>query len=115
VKGPDVASGKTVRRLVLSVDDISAALKKCEAMSCSDGGIGSGLTVDFDAGSRLNYWFVANDQMIQHSDTTPVSSAKLTTDTPTRIAGTLAIDDQPSGGPVVNVQFDASLVKTLTK
>jgi hypothetical protein len=73
------------------------------------------MTVDFDAGSRLNYWFVANDQMIQHSDTTPVSSAKLTTDTPTRIAGTLAIDDQPSGGPVVNVQFDASLVKTLTK
>src|SRR5262245_20558591 len=49
-KGPDMASGKIVRRLVLSSADVSGALESCQSMSCSDGGIGEGLTIDFDAG-----------------------------------------------------------------
>ncbi len=39
----------------------------------------------------------------------------LTTDTPTRIAGTFTLDQQASGGPVVQVTFDAPIVKTLGK
>ena len=69
VKGPDLVSGKTIRRLVLSAADVSAALKKCASMSCADGGIGDGMTIDFDAGPRLNYWFVGRDQLVQHSGT----------------------------------------------
>jgi hypothetical protein len=113
VKGPDVVGGKTIRRLVLSVADVGPALRKCNDMSCSDGGIGDGMTIDFDAGARLNYWFVANDQLVQYSGTARPDTVKLTTDTPQRLAGTIAIDDRGAGGPVVKVQFDATLLKEL--
>jgi hypothetical protein len=113
MKGPDPASGKPIRRVVLSAADVAAALKKCDNMSCSDGGIGDGMTLDFDAGSRLNYWAVGNDQLVQYSGTAAPDAAKLTTDTPQRIAGTVTIDARSSGGPVVKVQFDAALVKEI--
>ena len=87
VKGPDVASGKTIRRVVLSVADVASKLGSCNTMSCSDGGITEGMTIDFDAGPRLNYWFVANDQMVQYSGTAEPVSLKLATDTPQRFAG----------------------------
>ncbi len=68
VAGPDVVSGKLMRRLVLSTKDVSAAIKACESMmSCSDGGIEEGMTVDFSGEPRLGFWFVANGQLIQHS------------------------------------------------
>ena len=115
VKGPEVGSGKVIRRLVLSMADVSDALQSCQTMMCSDGGIGEGMTVDFDSGPRLNYWFVANDQLIQYSGTVAPTAAKLTTDTPTQIAGTLSFDATSAGGPNVQVEFDASLVKELKK
>ncbi len=37
VKGPDVVSGKTIRRVVLSVADIGPRLGACGTMLCSDG------------------------------------------------------------------------------
>jgi hypothetical protein len=115
VKGPEAGSGKVIRRLVLSMTDVSDALQSCQTMVCSDGGIGDGMTVDFDSGPRLNYWFVANDQLIQYSGTVEPTAAKLTTDTPTNLAGTLNIDATGAGGPNVQVEFDASLVKELKK
>ena len=111
MKGPDVVSGKTIRRVVLSVADVGPALRKCDSMSCSDGGIGDGMTIDFDAGPRLNYWFVANDQLVQYSGTAAPDTVKLTTDTPQRLAGVVTIDARSAGGPVVKLQFDAALVK----
>lgn len=113
VKQPEIGGGGTVRKLVLASEDVSAALKACKTRICSDGGIGEGLTVDFDAGPRLNYWFVANDQLIQYSGTTPKASATLTSDTPARVAGTLRFDDSGAGGPAVEVTFDAPLVLEL--
>ena len=98
VRVPSIGNGKPMRRLILSTADTTAALKACQNRMCSDGEIGEGMTVDFDAGERLHYWFVANDQLIQYSGTAVLSSAKLTTDTPTRIAGTLDIDDTAAGG-----------------
>jgi hypothetical protein len=115
MKGPDPVTNKVIRRLVLSVVDVSAALKGCATMMCSDGGIEEGMTVDFDAGPRLNYWFVANGQRIQYSGTAEPSVAKLTTDAPGRLAGTLKIDGRSAGGPLVDVTFDAALVKELKK
>lgn len=115
MKGPDMMSGGIMRRLVLSTSDIGAKLKACQSMMCSDGGIGEGMTIDFDAGPRLNYWFVAKDQLIQYSGTAKPDAAALTTDSPTRIAGTISLDAQAAGGPKVDVQFDASLVKELKK
>ena len=115
VKGPDMVSGKTIRRLVLSSTDVGAALKKCASMSCSDGGIGDGMTIDFDAGPRVNYWFVGKDQLVQHSGTADPASIKLTSDAPDKVAGQWDHDASAGGGPVIKVSFDAALLKTLQK
>jgi hypothetical protein len=115
VKQPEMGGGKPIRRLVLSVEDVTAALKACKTSMCTDGGIGDGMTVDFDSGPRLNYWFVANDQLVQYSGTIEPSVAKLTTDTPARVAGTLKFDAAGAGGPTVDVTFDANLVLEVTK
>jgi hypothetical protein len=114
-KGPDVVSGKTIRRVVLSVADIAAKLSACGTMLCSDGDIGEGMTVDFDAGPRLNYWFVGNNQLLQYSGTAEPASLKLTADTPQRLAGRWDIDESAAGGPRVQIEFDAPLVKEVTK
>jgi len=116
VVGPDVISGKPMRRLVLSTKDVSAAIKACESMmSCSNGGIEEGMTVDFLGEPRLGFWFVANGQLIQHSGVIKPEVATLSTDRPDHLAGTLTFDQSASGGPSVAVSFDASLVKTLKK
>jgi hypothetical protein len=115
VKGPDVVSGKTIRRVVLSVADVSAKLSACGTMLCSDGDITEGMTIDFDAGPRLNYWFVGNNQLVQYSGTAEPASLKLTADTPQRLAGTWDFDESAAGGPRVQVDFDAPLVKEVTK
>ena len=111
VTGPDEVSGKLIRRLVFSSADQSARIKACAAMSCADSGLGEGMTVDFGAGSRLNYWFVGNAQRIQYSGTAKPEAAKLVADTPRRLAGTLTLDDSAAGGAKVNIDFDAAVLK----
>jgi hypothetical protein len=115
MKGPDFAAGKAIRRVVLSVADAAPSLNACDNMMCSDGGIGEGMTLDLDAGRRLNYWIVGNAQRVQYSGTADSSSLILTADTPQRVAGKLAIDDRAAGGPQIQVEFDATLVKEVTK
>lgn len=113
VKGPDAVEPKqTIRRLIFSAKDLKAVFSACKAMNCTDGSLDEGLTVDLDAGPRLNYWVVLNGQRVQHSGTTVPKAIVLTTDTPTRLAGTFRLDDTPAGGPKVDVTFDASLLKT---
>ena len=115
VKGPDVVSGKTIRRVVLSVADVAAKLGACGTMLCSDGDITEGMTIDFDAGPRLNYWFVGNNQLVQYSGTAEPASLELTADTPQRLAGKWDFDGSAAGGPRVQIEFDAPLVKEVTK
>ena len=115
VRGPDYISGKTIRRVVLSVADVGAKLSECASMMCSDGDIGEGMTIDFDVGSRLNFWFVGNNQLVQYSGSADPASLKLTTDTPQRLAGKWDFDGSAAGGPKVQVEFDAPLVKEITK
>ena len=113
VKGPEEVTGKIVRRLVFSTTDVAAKIRSCSAMSCADGGIGAGMTVDLDAGPRLNYWFVANDQRVQYSGTADSASLKLTTDSPQRLAGKWDLDARGAGGPQVTLEFDAALLKEM--
>ena len=116
VKGPDAVSGKTIRQLIFTSADIGAKLQACATMSCASGSVTEGMTVDFDAGPRLNYWVVGNGQKIQYSGTArPDATLKLTADTAQRLAGTLAIDDSAAGGAKVNVKFDAPVAKQYTK
>ena len=68
-------------------------------MMCCDGDIVEGMTIDLDAGARLNYWFVADDQRVQYSGTAEPSSLKLSVDTPQRVAGGWDLDARAAGGP----------------
>ncbi len=115
VKGPDAVSGKAIRKLIFSAKDMSAKVKSCVTMSCPDGDLDAGMTIDLDAGPRINYWVVGNGQRVQYSGTAKPDALTLTTNTPQRLAGTLAIDDSAAGGAKVNVSFDATLAKEYAK
>jgi len=116
VKGPDAVSGKTIRELIFTSADIGAKLQACATMSCASGIVTEGMTVDFDAGPRLNYWVVGNGQKIQYSGTAkPDETLKTSADAADRLAGALAIDDSTVGGAKVNVTFDAKMVKQFSK
>ncbi len=116
IKGPDAVSGKTIRELVIAPSDIGAKLKACATFSCVSGLLNEGMTVDFDAGPRLNYWVVANGQKVQYSGTAkPDESLKLTTDTADQLAGTLTIDDSKAGGAKVSIKFDAKTAQSFSK
>src|SRR5262245_16713805 len=69
VKGPDMVSKATIRRLILSTKDLGAKIAACKSMSCTDGDLDDGLSVNLDSGPRLNYWMVMNGQKIQYSGT----------------------------------------------
>jgi len=115
VKGPDTVTGNTVRRVVLSVSDLAPRLKSCATMMCGDGDMTEGLTIDLDAGARINYWFVADGQRVQYSGTAEPSSLTLSSNTDQRVAGAWRLDARPAGGPQVQIEFDAALLKVFTK
>jgi hypothetical protein len=115
VKGPDTVTGNIVRRVVLSASDLAPKLRICATMMCGDGDMTEGLTIDLDAGARINYWFVANGQRVQYSGTAEPSSLKLSSDTDQRVAGAWLLDARAVGGPRVQIEFDAALLKVFTK
>jgi hypothetical protein len=110
VKGEDSMS-QVIRELVFSPTDLGDKIQGCTTLSCVSGALNEGMTVDFDAGPRLNFWVVQNGQRVQYSGTADPSTFKASANEPGHIAGTLAIDDTSAGGGKVDVTFDASLVK----
>ena len=115
VVGPDaVDPRKTIRRVVFSTTDIGAKLKGCAKMSCTDGSVDDGMTIDLDAGPRINYWVALNGQRVQHSGTLDPKALGASASDAKRVAGKLAFDQSASGGAKVDVQFDAPLAKAFT-
>jgi len=114
VRGPDaVDAKKTIRHLILSSADIGPKVSACKTMSCTDADLGSGMTVDLEGGPRLNYWVSLNGQLVQYSGSARPEALELTTDTATRLAGRLTIDDSGAGGAKVDVTFDAQALPEL--
>jgi hypothetical protein len=114
VKGPDAMDEKTIRRLVFTAGDLQPKLEACKAMSCTDGEVTEGMTLDLDGGPRVNYWVALKGQTVQYSGTAEPSTLATTTDEPGHMVGTFAVDATGAGGPKVNVQFDAPLLKEFT-
>ena len=114
VKGPDAFdSSKTVSTVIITPNDISKEITECKSASCASG-ITEGMTVgkeDFGSTTRVVYWVVTNDGMMQYSGNDDVSALVLTTDTADRMAGKLTIDDSAADGPKIDVEFDAPLAK----
>ena len=115
IKGPNAFGDKTVRLLILSEVDQGAHIKSCSTMSCATVKLESGMTVEFDAGPRLLYWFVANGQRVQASGTAEPGTMTLTADTPQRLTGKWTHDASGQGGPKIAVEFDTPMLTEFTK
>ena len=113
VKGPyERDSTKTVRRLILSSKDIGAEIQACKTMSCADGKVTEGMTMDFDVSPRLDYWIALNGQKVQYSGAAMPDAFAARANDPAHLAGKLAIDDVAAGGPKVDAEFDVTVFKT---
>jgi hypothetical protein len=116
IKGPDVADQRRIlRRVLLTTSDIGEKLKVCETMACVDDAFTEGLQVDWDAGPRLNYWLQLADHLVQFSGTLEPQAFTSKESTSKRIAGRLSFDGTPASGPKVDVEFDAPIVKDITR
>lgn len=115
IKGPNSFGDKAVRLLILSEVDQSAHIKSCGTMSCATNKLESGMTVEFDDGPRLLYWFVANGQRVQASGTAQPGTMTLTANTPERLTGKWTHDASAQGGPKIAVEFDTAVLKEFTK
>jgi hypothetical protein len=116
IKGPDVVDQKKIlRRVLLTTSDIGAKLRACETMACVDDTFRVGLQVDWDAGPRLNYWLTLNDSLVQFSGTADPKAFTAKTSSPTHVSGKLSFDLLASSGPQVDVEFDAPLVREISK
>jgi hypothetical protein len=116
IKGPDAFDAKKIiKRVILSAKDIAAPIQACTTMSCVDSTVTEGMTVDFVGGPRLNYWMAVSNGLIQYSGTLEPVVLKISSDQPKEMAGKLNFDDASAGGPKVNVDFDAVLLKEFTQ
>ncbi|MCC7216636.1 MAG: hypothetical protein IT517_07680 [Burkholderiales bacterium] len=111
VAGPDVMTKQKMRRVILATKDLSARIATCKTMGCTDGELTEGLSINLEDGPRISYWMVMNDQKVQYSGTEPKGSLALKTDDAKKVAGTLRFDKTAAGGPKVDVEFDAAMVK----
>lgn len=111
VKGPDVVDNSVkVRHLILSTVDLGKKIAACQTLSCADQDLLNGMTVDFDAGPRLNYRVTLNDQRVQYSGTVKLDAFTANANSPGRFAGRLRFDATEAGGPVVDLEFDATVM-----
>jgi hypothetical protein len=114
VKGPDSFDpSKTISTIIITPNDISQKISECQSASCA-GGITEGMTLgkeDFGSTTRVVYWVVTKDGMMQYSGNTNVSALVLSTDKPDRMAGKFSVDDSPADGPKIDAEFDAPLAK----
>ncbi len=116
VKGPDTFDAKkTVRRLVFTTDDFSAGINAADGLNNFDGKLNEGMIVELADGPRLNYWVVLNNQLVQYSGTVEPTALTSSIDSPDHLKGKLAFDDSAAGGPKVEVDFDAPLLKAFNK
>ncbi|MFC0184094.1 hypothetical protein SAMN04515674_102362 [Pseudarcicella hirudinis] len=102
---------ETFRKLVFSGKDLTDKIKSCKDLSCLEGNLGEGFSLDLVKGSRYNYWIVLNGQMVQYSGSCHPESLITTVNSSSRISGTFQQDDSAAGGPVIKVSFDATLSK----
>jgi len=116
VKGPDEIDPKvSIRRLILTSQDLEKSLRACQTLACTTDGLTEGVSIDIDPGPQMNYWMALGNGLVQHVDTEALTALTATTNTPTHLAGRIAFDSTGKGGPKIEAEFDAPLLKTVTR
>lgn len=111
ITGPDTFDPKKkIRRLIFTANPLDEKIKSCKVLNCVDQYI-EGIQVDLDAAPRLLYWVSVNGQLVQYSGTSVNETLYLSTDSQEQLAGTLKFDHSAAGGPVVDVTFNAAMMK----
>ena len=113
VIGPDDVGRKTIRRVILSSTDIGSKIAACKSMSCTEGEVREGMSIDLAGRGRIEYWIALNGQLVQYSGTEPAESLQITANEVARLAGKLKFDSTGAGGPRLDIEFDAPLTKDL--
>ena len=112
LKGPsEMDPRKTIRRLILSANDISPKLQECTTMRCASGQVTEGMTVDFDIPPRLDYWIAVSDQKVQYSYGAMPEAFVARINDAGHLAGKLTINHVRAGGQKVDAEFDVTVFK----
>jgi len=109
IKGTNM--GFPLRQVVLSTTDIGPAMAADSSLLTAGDRLREGIMVCVDAGKMLRYWMAISDQTEQVSTMFPAKEFAASANDANRIAGRLIFDHTRSGGPKVDVEFDAGLLK----
>jgi hypothetical protein len=113
VRAPDeMDASRSILRIYLSADDISAKVRACRTLACADAALGDGAMVDYSDASHLPYAVRLGHQLKQYSGATDQDAFALATKSPDHLAGKLHVDDGAMGGATIDADFDLAVSAT---
>jgi hypothetical protein len=105
--------GTRVRKVILSAVDIEDQIAGASSLMGASGKMREGISFELDETMPfVGYWMAIVDQSMQVSAPLDAKLFVTTTNTPQRVAGKVSFDQTGSGGPKVEVSFDAALTKS---
>lgn len=105
--------GTRVRKVILSAVDIEDEIAGASSLRGASGEMREGISFELsETMPFVGYWMAIADQSMQVSSPLDMRLFATTVDTPQRVAGKVSFDETGSGGPKVEVSFDATLTKS---
>jgi hypothetical protein len=105
--------GTRVRKVILSAVDIEDEIAGASSLMGASGKLREGISFELDETMPfVGYWMAIADQSMQVSAPLDAKLFATTVDTPQRVAGKVSFDQTGSGGPKVEVSFDATVTKS---
>jgi hypothetical protein len=105
--------GTRVRKVILSAVDIEDEIAGASSLMSAGAKLREGISFDLDETMPfVGYWMAIADQSMQVSAPLDAKLFASTVDTPQRVTGKVSFDQTASGGPKVEVSFDATVTKS---
>jgi hypothetical protein len=105
--------GTSVRKVILSAVDIEDEITSASSLMSAGAKLREGISFELDETMPfVGYWMAIADQSMQVSAPLDAKLFVTTVNTPQRVAGKVSFDQTGSGGPKVEVSFDATVTKS---
>ena len=105
--------GTRVRKVILSAVDIEDAIVGASSLMGASAKLREGIAFELDETMPfVGYWMAIANQSMQVSAPLDAKLFATTVNTPQRVAGQVSFDQTGSGGPKVEVSFDATVTKS---